>query len=433
MVRNRILIRYLLCIVGAFVQLSVPVAAQKKGSGGSAPQAAPSASPSTPTASNAPMEVEMLSYGGLDKILDKVATYACSQNPQRVVILDAPTLQNLEAFDSFYANAEALRAAFEAMTPAAKAGGGIDDFADITNAVATVAMASTSESSFSFTILDPTVALVLLHHLQQQTSSTPCKNAYYAGVYSVHEIDNAKINGNPLNTVDAELNALAQMRSASLRSVLQGIAGVPCPATKTAVTGAVTGATITGGTTTGGTTTGGTTTGGTTTGGTTTGGTTVGGQATGGTPVLAVSSQDPCISAFNNLDGTYNSFLAGLSTPNAATNQPSLSSILQGYRLRALFQTATKTSPLLGVYVNVAVAGGTQQDRKNLLLSLFYGDLIRYSGGVSVNVIVFQVAGDDSKILFSDLLRYRTPLKQIKAPAGYDGAGSAGDNLGDLP
>jgi hypothetical protein len=44
-----------------------------------------------------------------------------------------------------------------------------------------------------------------------------------------------------------------------------------------------------------------------------------------------------------------------------------LSSILQGYRLRALFGTAS----------NIAAAGVTQQERKNLILNLFFGDLIR--------------------------------------------------------
>ena len=52
------------------------------------------------------------------------------------------------------------------------------------------------------------------------------------------------------------------------------------------------------------------------------------------------------------------------------------------------------------MYLSIVAAGGTQQDRKNLLTNLFTGDLIRYSGGVSVNAIVFLIASDDSKILF---------------------------------
>lgn len=50
----------------------------------------------------------------------------------------------------------------------------------------------------------------------------------------------------------------------------------------------------------------------------------------------AGSQQYPRLSAFNNLDATYNSFLSGLTAPNATTGQPLLSSVLQGFRIRAL-------------------------------------------------------------------------------------------------
>jgi len=422
--------------------------AQKKSS--STPAASPSSSApnSGATPSNAPLEVEMLSYGALDQILGRVSQYSCRQRFmsgtadaglfQHVLVLDSPTLQSLQAYDTFYANAEALKSAFNATAGQPGAGGGIDVFADITNAVAAVAIATTTESSSSFTIQDPTPAIALLHHLQSERSEA-CRKAYYAGVYTVNEMQGVRVNGQPLNTVPQELNELATTRMLALQYVVgqyvpaPAAGTVPCLATKSVATGVMTGGTTTGATTTGGVTTGGTTTGGVTTGGTTTGGVTTGGTTTGGSPVLTVNPQDPCIAAFNNIDGTYNSFLAGLSTPNATTGTPAIAQIVQGYRLRGLFLKGTESDPILAIYLNVAAAGGTQQDRKNLLLSLFYGDLIRYSGGVSVNVIVFQIAGANSKILFSDLLRYRTPLKTISKPKGYNGVGSAGDNLDDLP
>jgi len=427
------------------------VSAQKKPSSTPAPSSSPSASNGSSQgapASNAPLEVEMLSYGALDQILGKVSRYSCGQKfingdsaplPfKKVLVLDSPTLQNLQAYDTFYANAEALKSSFNAMTGQSGAGAGIDVFADITNAVAAVAIATTTESSFSFTIQDPTAAIALLHHLQSEDSDA-CKKAYYAGVYTVNEIQGVRVNGQPLNTVSQELDDLATTRALALQYVVgqylpaPAAGTVPCVAAKSVATGVMTGGTTTGATTTGGVTTGGTTTGGITTGGTTTGGITTGGTTTGGSPVLTVNPQDPCIAAFNNIDTTYNTFLGGLSTPSATTGTPAIAQILQGYRLRGLFLKGTESDPILAIYLNVAAAGGTQQDRKNLLLSLFYGDLIRYSGGVSVNVIVFQIAGNNSKILFSDLLRYRTPLKQISKPKGYNGAGSAGDNLEDLP
>ena len=107
-----------------------------------------------------------------------------------------------------------------------------------------------------------------------------------------------------------------------------------------------------------------------------------------------------------------------------------MTSANQGYKLRALFQNASRV-PVLGIYLRVAAAGGTQQVRKNLLTALFTGDWIRYSGGVSVNVIVFEVAGANSEILLSDLVRFRTPLTKIKGPSDEKDL-NKGDNLGDV-
>jgi hypothetical protein len=53
--------------------------------------------------------------------------------------------------------------------------------------------------------------------------------------------------------------------------------------------------------------------------------------------------------------------------------------------------------------------------------------------------VVFQIAhgdkpaDDNSKILFSDVIRYRTPLEKIKRPAKYDDAAESGDNLSVIP
>jgi hypothetical protein len=110
-----------------------------------------------------------------------------------------------------------------------------------------------------------------------------------------------------------------------------------------------------------------------------------------------------------------------------------ISSVTQGYRLRAFLAKASEQEPVLAIYLSVAAAGGTQQVRKNLFTAIFTGDWIRYSGAVSLNVIVFQVAGAKSNVLFSNLLRYRTPLKQINGPGKYDDAANAGDNLDSVP
>jgi hypothetical protein len=431
--------------------------AQKKPAASATPSAAasPAAQPSGAAAANAPVEVQMLAYGGLDEISDRLATFICNKRPTKVVVLDLPSLQTLQAYDSFYANAEAIRDAFSAMANTAGAGSGVDDFADITSAVATSAIASNSETSSSFTISDPTPALILLNHLGSQTVPS-CKSAYYGGVYAADETRGLSVLGGtvhaptsaasaaPLVPVLDELKALGVSREFALSGIfppqtsqLSGItqqgAGAqpggtppaqaapppqgapqagPAPAPQAPVPPA--GPPNAGG------------------GNPPQGAPQSGGQNVGQIPVGNGGAQSPQVTAFSDLDTTYNSFIAGLSTPNATTGQPLLSSILQGFRIRALLAQGDKANPIVAVYVNVAFAGGTQRDRKNLFTAVFTGDFIKYSGGVGVNVIVFKVAGDDSAILFSDLLRYRSPLKTINKPGCYNGAGTAGDNLGDL-
>ena len=487
-------------VIAALVLSAGPAAAQKKGGPAASPAAG--AGPSQGASSSAPIEVQMLSFGALDQVLDKVASAVCARTPGKVIVLDAPTLLALQNYDSFFVTAEALKGAFDVMTTGSGAGGGIDDFADITSAVATAASASNSETSSSFTIADPTPALVLLNHLGTQNKlNKTCPNSYYAGIYSADEsqglyagytLDKDK---NPvpqaLFPVLKELNDLSLERRAALlwlmtplgkdsasikvgaprdednlasapfvsdataprAGLLQRVSfalqnpPTPKPPTPTGAPGAGRHTKLTNPnpdqksnlpqpqhpTAPD-----------------------AGGHAPQPTVVCCTappapvvqdkttSTPDPRVAAFNSLDASYNSFLSGLSTPNATTGQPLLSSILQGFRVRALMSCTldlsdkkklacpTDEKPVIGIYVNVASAGGTQQDRKNLITAVVTGDWIRYSGGVSVNVIVFQVGGSKSGILFSDLIRYRTPLKTIKKPAGHNVAGTYGDNLGDI-
>src|SRR5262249_6993324 len=151
-----------------------------------------------------------------------------------------------QAYDTFYANAEALKLAFESMrsTSGAAAASGVDLIADVTNAVAAAATASTTETSSSFTIADPTPAIVLLRHL---LTVKDCPRAYYAGVYGVDmaaprvplpdtvDAPPAVPNGNPpavtpapptpsdrSNSVDQELRTLANARALALGKILSG-------------------------------------------------------------------------------------------------------------------------------------------------------------------------------------------------------------------
>jgi hypothetical protein len=402
----------LLLVLCVFHLLCITVSAQKKGA--SAPAATASPSAAGASASSAPVEVEWLSYSALDKIVSKITDYTCGKKDAKfsskvagakVVVLDSPALQALEAYDTFYAQAEAIRTAFYDMAPkAGGGGGGFDDFADITGAVTAAAVATTSETSSSFTIQDPTAAIMLLNQLKN--SNTPeCQKAQYAGVYEVAEI----------GTVDApsvpdELTSLASTRT----DTLMGILGYRADAGNPKICAAKGSVTTT---------------------------------AAGASTTAAPSSTDPCVNAFNTLDSTYNAFLTALSTANSTTGQPTESAAKQGYKLRALFEGAKGTpavpgvggapgtpakpgTPVIGIYVNVAAAGGTQQVRKNLLTAIFTGDWIRYSGGVSLNVIIFEEGGGSPQIMLTTLAKFRTQLTSIKPPSEEDKKGlNQGDNL----
>jgi len=211
----------MLCV---FALLCLTAQAQK-GKGAAAPAAAAPATPAAgASASSAPVEVEWLSYSSLDKIAKKIADYTCGTtdgtfhtkvNGAKVVVLDSPALQALAAYDTFYAQAEAIRTSFIDMAPkSGSGGGGIDDFADITGAVTAAAVATTSETSSSFTIQDPTAAIMLLNQLKQ-ANATECQNAQYAGVYEVSEI--GKVDA---PTVPGELTSLASTRANALMAIL---------------------------------------------------------------------------------------------------------------------------------------------------------------------------------------------------------------------
>jgi hypothetical protein len=127
---------------------------------------------------------------------------------------------------------------------------------------------------------------------------------------------------------------------------------------------------------------------------------------------------------FDALDQTYNSFIQSLVSASS-TGQPLLASIIQGYGIR---QALRAPGTVFSVFVNVATAGGTQQVRKNALTALVTGDWIRYSGGIVINTMIMRY--DTGAILFSDVLRYRSPLTKIRKPL-HEKSTRYGDNLGD--
>jgi hypothetical protein len=364
---KRILNRGLVVSSAATLLCAAPPAKNGGNSGSSGNSSSPqSQSQSSGTTANGAFESVMLSYGALDQTMQALARRACAvatgaagdQYDPLIVIADQASLANLAAYDSFYSTARFLVTSFKTMaglaTPAA-AGAGIDTFADITNAVAAVLIASNTETASSVTIQDASAAIKLSQYL---LSDSTCKaQVAYPGIYGS--------GGGPISDIEGTYRDLSSSRNEALGS----LPAIPAPPT----------------------------------------------------PAPAQ------VAAFNTLDASYNLFLQSLFAVNGTTGQSGLAPIVQGFGLRQLLQA--KNRQVYIVYVNVAAAGGTQRTRKNALTSLVTGDFISYSGGVIVNTMIFRKS-DSPKILYTDVLRYRTPLTRIRSPIGKRSTGY-GDNLGD--
>lgn len=421
------------------------------------------------TTSNAPFESVMLAYGALDQSMQALARRTCqlavkgdSTSAPLIVIIDQASLANLASYDGFERTARFLTTAYTNMRPSPSAatyltsaaaaadtsisvgsvtgfaqndtvqidnelmlitavdivnnrlavirdpapsthskfaraiditqingppimtansdaaGAGGDVFSDITNAVAAVLIAGNTESSSTITIPDISAAIKLSTYLTQNESTTGCGIAnnntaavggevVYPGVYGV---------SNSLQ----DFNSLVDNLTNARQLAIAGLSSIPIPS----------------------------------------------GQG----------AQMPLkLTAFNSFDATFNQFFQTWFAVNATTGQNGLAPIIEGYNLRkrltAPLNAAGKPDrQVYAVFVNVAAAGGTLQDRKNALSALTTGDWIRYSGGVIVNQIVFRESSART-ILFSDVSRYRTPLTHIKKPINKNST-HYGDDLGDM-
>jgi hypothetical protein len=322
------------------------------------------------TASNAPFESVMLAYGALDQTMQALARRACLEAkretadtlPPLIVIIDQASLANLAAYDAFDKTARFLQIAFNSMTPpratpAAATGGSIDTFADITNAIAAVLIASNTDTASTITIQDASAAVKLSAYLAQNSDCQKTgADVVYPGIYGTAA---------DLEDFESTLKDVSNARADALKEVAK---------------------------------------------------------------VSGTGTQAPVqVTAFNSLDATYNQFLQSWFAINGTTGQSGLAPIVQGYGLRKRLREDKRQ--VYEVYVNVAAGGGTQRVRKNALTALVTGDWISYSGGVIVNTMIFR-KGDKPKVLYSDVLRYRTPLTRIQHPVAKD-ATHYGDNLGD--
>jgi len=147
------------------------------------------------------------------------------------------------------------------------------------------------------------------------------------------------------------------------------------------------------------------------------------------------------LTAFNTFDTAFTQFFQSWFAASSTSGSPTsglsaLTPIVQGFSLRQrlligknIAGTADERQLYL-VYINVAAAGGTLQDRKNAISALTTGDWIHYSGGVVLNAMILRKSNPQGPI-FSGVLRYRSPLTHIKKPLDPD-ATHYGDNLGDV-
>jgi hypothetical protein len=158
--------------------------------------------------------------------------------------------------------------------------------------------------------------------------------------------------------------------------------------------------------------------------------------ANSGTPATPGANDTILTTALTDIDGLYDNFMNALLQVNPSTGVTGSASVLQGRRLATLIagklnadEKHYEVPPAYILLASVVAAGGTMHVHKTLWTALSTGDKITYSGGAVVSFSLWNV---NSKFpIYSDNLRYRSPLMNIKAPSDTSGVDS-GDNLSSL-
>jgi hypothetical protein len=162
--------------------------------------------------------------------------------------------------------------------------------------------------------------------------------------------------------------------------------------------------------------------------------------ATPTTPAIPAKPATPGVgdsvltAALTDADGLFDNFMNSLLEVNSTSGIVGSAAVIQGRQLATLI--AGKTDPVTKVvqppaYVllaTIVAAGGTTHQHKTFWTALTTGDKFTYSGGMVVGFALWK-AGLTSPIM-TDMIRYRSPLMKIKAPAPADLTGiDAGDTL----
>jgi hypothetical protein len=169
--------------------------------------------------------------------------------------------------------------------------------------------------------------------------------------------------------------------------------------------------------------------------------------------MFAAISTDPVLTAaLTDINGLYDNFMNSLLQVNATTGMTGSASVIQGFRLAKLLKgtqcaeeqkdrngacptpavaladpySIWTKKPAYVLLATVLNAGGTEHDHKTLWTALSSGDKITYSGGGVVNASLWSARYTSP--LYVDVLRYRAPFSDLKAPADISGL-DEGDNL----
>ncbi|MGB9236845.1 MAG: hypothetical protein WCC04_20745 [Terriglobales bacterium] len=469
------LCKYLLIAVMFLTLADLAVAQGKKAA---AAPASSAAQPATPTASSsAAIESQMLAFGGLDDIANAISVETCSRifpngsgDEQTLVIFDQASFANIQSYQGFIANAMVLKSLYysllqtdeydkveacrksaikkrsdlfphseeaqavkqknaraqaeaDAKRKAAcvaveKAGqpclepraiglsSSIDPFSDATSLLSAIAVSSNSESPGSIVIPDSAMAVAFTNQMRQHCSSATGKlTIIYPPLFGRSSVSD-------ISTSDMQsvLQELHDTRSCVIQrlderndewvqkqqpSASKGATGAQAPAPGS------------------------------------------------GTP--AVSSNPITTPALTDANGMYDSFMNSLLQVNSNTGAVGSGAIEQGYQLATVLAgamdqdktEATYSHPAYILLASILSAGGTIRDHKTLWTALSTGDKFTFSGGLVVNVALWQA---NSKMpLYTGILRYRVPFSDVADPT-HPSAGdhkpysdaTKGDNLPNI-
>jgi hypothetical protein len=375
-------------------------------------------------AGSAFFETQMLAYGAVNQLSYVIARAVCANDQvppgSTIIIFDPTSFQNLQAWQAFKSSAEALTAAYETLlrpeqvvstlTPqhfnadetlsVMTSGPFISSATDLASLLGAIA-ATTTNTASPFTIPDSAVAVSLLHQFERTCrGSDRAPKAFNLKYYPL-------FGGAPdYNTAQALVKA-ALDRPNSLRQKIQQLPEFmnPVPNAQNQPNPNPPPA----------------------------------GQGVNPNPTPGANTTNPRFSVFAELNAIYDQLLTTLITSIAQNQSPpqggtqggttgpittGVTSILQG----AEIENALQGPDTFVLFADVAAAGGTQRDRKNLVSILTVGDFITYSGGLVVDFALVK-AGPDEDLIMADTLRYRTKNDRLKHPSQNDGVENP--NVGD--